>query len=223
MNLRDDLLRTLAKKEAKSLHKIEEEKKALPIESYNRHRTRRRSTIVTDVLKEVTPPKEAKDPKERKPSLVTDVIKFDQKSKERPGSLIGANVNLHGPPQPQPRPETQLQSPKSHLEGPKAPAVNQRTESPNTRIPGGRDSRFKEISKLKYTSAAKAAKMAFKEAHISMQANRRLSLQAPDHYLTMQTMVKIQGIKDNIEKEPSANTKFANWQKKFQVGLKQDT
>ena len=220
MNLRDDLLRTLAEKEAKSLHKIEEEKKALPIESYNRHRTRRRSTIVTDVLKEVTPPKEAKkEPKDRKPSLVTDVIKFDQKNKERRGSSIGA-------PQPhqQPRPETQPQSqPKGHLESPKVPAVNQRAKTPSKRIPGGRDSRFKEISKLKYTSAAKAAKMAFKEAHISMQANRRLSLQAPDHYLTMQTMVKIQGMKDNIEKEPSANTKFANWQKKFQVGLKQDT
>lgn len=178
MNLRDDLLRTLAKREAKSLHKIEEEKKALPIESYNRHRTRRRSTIVTDVLKEVTPPKEAKEePKDRKPSLVTDVIKFFQKKKERRDSLIGAPQ-----PHPQPRPETQPQS-----------------------QPGGHYSRFKEILELKYTSAAKAAKMAFKEARISMQANRRLSPQAPDHYLT------------------SANTKFANWRKKFQVGLKQDT
>ena len=233
LNLRDDLLRNLAKKEAKSLHKIEEEKKALPIESYNRHQTRRRSTIVTDVLKEVTPPMEAKkDPKDRKPSLVTDVIKFDPKNVERRGSILGLTTNLQRPPQlhpktqPKPQPQNRPQSehqPKSHLESPKAPTANQREKSPGRHIPGGRDSRYKEISKLKHTSAAKAAKMAFKEAHISMQANRRLSLRGPDHYLTMQTVVRIQGMKDGTEKKPSANTKFTNWQKKFQVGLKQNT
>lgn len=217
-NLRDDLLRFLAEKEARSLHKIEEEKKELPIESYNKHRVTRRSSLVTDVIKTVRPPKEdKKEPKQRKASLVSDVIKFVPKNASRRGSLAGSKVDLHKPPQSQP------QSERDALGMTNSPTTNQRMKDPNMRIPGGRDSRMKEISKLKYTSAARAAKMAFNEAHISMQANRRLSLQGPDHYLTLQTVVKIQGMKDNIEKDTSANTKFINWRKKFQAGLQQET
>lgn len=216
-NLRDDLLRSLAKKEARSLHKIEEEKKELPVESYNKHHTRRRSTLVTDVLQTVTPaPNEnKKETKQRKASLVSDVIKFDPKNADRRGSSAGSKANLHKPP-PQNQPQSKLQTPN-------APATSQRAKSPNKRMPGGRESRLKEVAKLKYTSAARAAKMAFNEAHISMQANRRLSLQGPDHYLTLQTVAKIQGVKNNIEKETSTNTKFINWRKKFKVGLEQNT
>ena len=204
LNLRDNLLRSLAEKEAKSLHKIEEEKQELPIESYQRRQTRRRSTIVTEVLNAVKPPKETKrDPTERKPGLVSDVIKSIPKKDERRGSLVGSMVNLHKPPVP--------------TEG------RPRANSPSKRIPDERESRFKELAKLKYTSAARAAKMAFKEAHISMEANRRLSLQAPDHYLTIQTVARIQGGKDNIDTDSSTQTKFMNWRRKFQVGLEQVT
>lgn len=200
LNLRDSLLRSLAEKEAKSLHKIEEEKQELPIESYQRRQTRRRSTIVTEVLNTVKPPKKTKrDPQERKPGLVSDVIKSIPKKDERRGSLVGSKANLHKPPVP--------------TEG----------RPPNKCIADERESRFKELAKLKYTSAARAAKMAFKEAHISMEANRRLSLQAPDHYLTIQTVARLQGGKDNIDTDSSTQTKFMNWRRKFQVGLKQVT
>lgn len=224
LNLRDDLLRNLAQKEMKqkSLDKFEEEKKALPAESYNRHKSRRRSTLVTDVLQTVTPPKEKKnEPYQRKASLVSDVIKFDPKTvAERPGSLAGSKANLLKPPQNQPETimEEGTNSPETS-ENAHEPATNQCAKSPRKRMPGGRESRFKEVDKLKYTSAARAAKLAFKEAHISMQANRRLSLQGPDHYLTMQTVVQLRG----IEKEPSTNTKFINWKKKFKVGLETNT
>ena len=220
LNLRDDLLRNLAEKEMKekSLHKFEEEKKALPAESYNRHKSRRRSTLVTDVLQTVTPPKEKKnEPYQRKASLVSDVIKFDPKTAAvRRGSLAGSKAN------PQNQPETIMEestnSPATS-ENAQEPAINQCAKSPRKRMPGGRESRFKEVDKLKYTSAARAAKLAFKEAHISMQANRRLSSQGPDHYLTMQNVVKLQG----IEKEPTTSTKFINWIKKFKVGLAKNT
>lgn len=217
LNLRDDLLRNLAQKEMKkkSLDKIEEEKKALPAASYNRHKSRRRSTLVTDVLQTVTPPKEK--PYQRKASLVSDVIKFDPKTAaERRGSLTGSKAN------PQNQPETIMEestnSPATS-ENVHEPVTNQCAKSPRKRMPGGRESRFKEVDKLKYTSAARAAKLAFKEAHISMEANRRLSFQGPDHYLTMQTVVQLKG----IEKEPSTNTKFTNWKKKFKVGLETNT
>ena len=225
-------MRSLAKKEiqAKSLHKFEEEKQAVPpIASYNRQKARRRSTLVTDIIQTVAPPKEKKTvPKERKASLVSDVIKFDPKNgANRRGSLVGSKVNLLKPPQRQPedvKPETPY-PPTTTRQAPAMtqPSTTQRAQGPSRRVPGGRESRLKELAKLKYTSAARAAKMAFNEAHISMQANRRLSLQVPDHYLTMQTVAKIQGVKDKTEHDPSTNTKFINWRKKFKVGLQTNT
>ena len=224
LNLRDDLLRDLAQKEmkSKSLHKVEEEKNALPAESFNRHKKWRRCTLVTDVLQTVTPPKEKKnEPYQRKASLVSDVIKFHPKTAaERRATLAVSKANFLKPPQNQPETmmEERTNSP-AKSQNVHEPATNQRAESPRKRMPGGRESRFKEVAKLKYTSAARAAKLAFKEAHISMQANRRLSSQRPDHYLTMQTVVQLQG----IEKEPSTNTKFIKWKKIIKVALETNT
>lgn len=239
LNLRDDLLRDLAQKEmkAKSFHKVEEEKNALPAESYNRRKNGRRYTLVTDVLQTVTPPKEKKnEPYQRKASLVSDVIKFHPKTAaerqatlavsnpktaaERRETLAVSKANLLKPPQNQPE-NTMRERTKSPAKSKNVhePATNQRAESPRKRMPGGRESRFKEVAKLKYTSAARAAKLAFKEAYISMQANRRLSLQGPDHYVTMQGVVQLQG----IEKEPSTNTKFIKWKRKFKVALETNT
>lgn len=209
MSLRDDLLRSLAQKEMKSrsYQKIDEEKRSLPEESYNKHRTRRRSTLVTDVLT-VVPSDHKPKPGERKASLVSDVIKFDPNTAERRGSLAGSQANLNKPSQ------CKIETVKTRATGGRAGG------------PDGRQSRLKEIAKLKYTSAARAAKMAFKEAHISMEANRRLSLQAPDHYVTMKCMEKMhdfQERKENIDKNTSANTKLTNWQKKFKRGLNPNT
>lgn len=207
VSLRDDLLRSLAQKEMKSrsLQKIEEEKKEQPEESYNRHQTRRRSTLVTDILTAVSPSKHT--PGDRKASLVSDVVKFDPNSAQRRGSLAGTQENLNKPP-------------PSKLEFVKP----RTTADKRARVPGGRQSRLKEIDKLKYTSAARAAKMAFQEAHISMAANRRLSLQAPDHYVTMHCVEKLHEFQDrNVKMEKNTSAKFKNWQKKFKIGLNQNT
>lgn len=207
-SLRDDLLRSLAQKEMKSrsLQKIEEEKKALPAEeAFNRQKTRRRSTLVTDVLTAAVSPSKHK-PEQRRASLVSDVIKFDPKTANRRGSLAENQENLNKP------------SPN------KLEIVKARTTDNRKRVPGGRESRLKEIAKLKYTSAARAAKMAFQEAHISMEANRRLSLQCPDHYVTIPGVEKLpdfQNRSNNVEKNASA--KFKNWQKKFKIGLNPNT
>ena len=210
MSLRHDLLRSLAQKEirSKSLQKISEEKKPPAEESYNKHRTRRRSTLVTDVITAVSPNHHEHKPGERKASLVSDVIKSDPNTAGRRGSLAGTQANSDKPT------PGKLETAKPHA---KAGPV---------RMPGGRESRIKEISKLKYTSAARAAKMAFKEAHISMQANRRLSLQGQDHYITMQCverMYELEEKKNKMDKNTSAGTKYKNWQKKFQMVLNTDS
>lgn len=208
VSLRDDLLRSLAKKEMKSrsLQKIEEEKKEQPEESYNRHQTRRRSTLVTDILTAVSPSKHT--PGERKASLVSDVVKFDPNTAQRRGSLAGYQENAGKPSAPS---KLEIVKPR-------------RTADKRARVPGGRESRLKEVGKLKYTSAARAAKMAFQEAHISMAANRRLSLQAPDHYVTMHCVEKLHEFQDrNVKMEKNTSAKFKNWQKKFKIGLNQDT
>lgn len=205
-SLRDDLLRSLAQKEMKSrsLQKIEEEKKELPEESYNRHKTRRRSTLVTDVLTAVSPSKHK--PGERKASLVTDVIKCDANTAQRRVSLAESQENVN---KPLPS-ELKIVKPRT-------------TADKRARVPGGRESRLKEIAKLKYTSAARAAKMAFHEAHISMEANRRMSLQAPDHYVTMNCVEKLHEFQDrNVKMEKNTSAKFKNWQKKFKIGLNQN-
>lgn len=211
MSLRDDLLRSLAEKEMKSrsLHKMEEEeKKELPKESYNRHHTRRRSTLVTDVLTGKSPSKHKLG--EREASLVSDVIKFVPKTAPRRGSLAATqqeeNVNKPSPGKMEFVKQKQTRD------------VGKRRQ-----MPGGPQSRLKEIAKLKYTSAARAAKMAHREAHISMTANRRLSLQAPDHYVTMRCVEQLHDFQDrNDMMERNTSAKFKNWQKKFKVGLNQN-
>ena len=74
------------------------------------------------------------------------------------------------------------------------------------------------MDKLKYTSAAKAAKMAANEARVIRDANRRHSLETPEQLQKF----KIQPAKQNVsnsEQERSFNAKFKNWQKKCQKGL----
>lgn len=210
MSLRNDLLRSLAEKEIKSrsLHTMEEEeKKELPKESYNRHHTRRRSTLVTDVLTAKSPSKHNLG--KRKASLVSDVIKFDPRTAPRRGSSAGTQQENINKPSPG----------KMEFVKQKQPTK----VSKRGHMPGGPQSRLKEIAKLKYTSAARAAKMAYQEAHISMTANRRLSLQAPDHYVTMRCVEQLNEFQDrNDMMEKNTSAKFKNWQKKFKIGLNQN-
>ncbi|XP_068716922.1 testis-specific serine/threonine-protein kinase 1-like [Montipora capricornis] len=233
MNLRDDLLRSLADKAVKSLHAIEEEKKELPIESYGRRHSRRSSTIVTDVLGSLTPTDNiAKDLSDKKTSLVADVImKFDPKKRGSTASREMTRLPKHlktgivtrSLPQIQPG---YVNAQRLKVENRSVPEKYLPLACLSRRIPGGRDSRFKEIQKLKFTSAARAAKMAFKEAQISMQANRRMSSVATDYYVTVQfhTINNTSRMQGSIEKDASANTKFFLWRKKFQeAGLNQDT
>ena len=202
-SLRDDLLRSLAQKEikSKSMHKTEGGRKAIPEEAFNRQKSRRRSSLVTDVITVAVSPSKHK-PERRRASLVSDVIKVDAKTANRRGSLARyqENVNTLIP---------------NKLEIVKAC----KTDNPES-APGGRETRMKEIAKLKYTSAARAAKMAFQEAHIAMEANRRLSVQCSAHYVTIPGVEKLpdfQNKSKNVIKNTSA--KFKNWQKKFKIGL----
>lgn len=205
-SLRDDLLRSLAQKQMKSssLHKLEEEKKPLPEEAFNRQKSRRRSTLVTDVITAALQPSKQKA-EQRRASLVSDVIKFDPKTTS---SFAAGNQENWNTSLPQ------------KLEIVKACKSDNRERM----VPGGRESRLKEIAKLKYTSAARAAKMAYREAHISMETNRRLSFQGSPHYVTIPGVEKLpdfQNRTSNIEKNTSA--KFKNWQKKFKIGLTPST
>ena len=202
-SLRDDLLRSLAQKEmrSRSMQKTEVEKKALPEESFNRQKSRRRSSLVTDVISAVVSPSKHQ-PEQRRASLVSDVTKFDAKTTNRRGSLVKYQENV-----------TTLLPNKLDI-------VKKRKSDNPERVPGGRDTRMKEIAKLKYTSAARAAKLAFKEAHISMEANRRLSIPCSAYHVTIPGVEKLpdfQNKSTNIIKNTSA--KFKNWQKKFKIGL----
>ena len=202
-SLRDDLLRSLAQKEmrTRSLQKTEEEHKAPPEESFNRQKSRRRSSLVTDVVTASTSLSQHKT-EQRKSSLVCDVIKFESKINNSGGSLVRyqANVNASIP---------------SKLEILKA-RTNEATPMPDER-----DTRMKEIAKLKHTSGAKAAKMAFQEAHLSMRANRRTSAHFPAHFSIIPGVEKLPDFHSmrvkNLGKNMSA--KFKSWQKKFKIGL----
>lgn len=203
-NLRDDLLRSLAQKEimrTRSMQKTVEEKKAPPEESFNRQKSRRRSSLVTDVVTAATPPNQHKT-EQRRSSLVCDVIKFESKVNNSGGSLVRyqANVSTSIP--------SKLEILKARTTG----------DSP---IPSNRETRMKEIAKLKYTSAAKAAKLAFQEAHLSMKTNRRLSILCPAHHSIIPGVEKLPDFYSmnmkNVDKNMSA--KFKSWQKKFKIGL----
>ncbi|XP_067044309.1 uncharacterized protein [Acropora muricata] len=228
-NLRDDLLRSLADQAVKSMHATEEDNKELPIESYGRQHSRRRSTIVTDILSTTTPTtRVANDDIDTKPSLVTDVImKFDPKKRGSRAFIFQPQLTMPGMTRSAPL----IKSGYVHKERVKIENFSlperypQITSLSGRRIPGGRDSRLKELNKLRFTSAARAAKMALKEAQICSQANRRTSVLTDDHYLTLQTRTihNKSRIQRSIDKDASANTKFAILRRKFQVGLNQDT
>lgn len=201
-NLRDDLLRSLAQKEmrSRSVQITEEEKKGPPEESFNRQKSRRRSSLVTDVITATTSLSQHKSER-RRSSLAPGVIKFDSKDTNSGGSLVRYRASLNT-------------SIPNKLEIVKA----RTTDNP---VPCGRETRMKEIAQLKYTSAARAAKMAFQEAHISMKANRRLSIQCPAHYTIIPGVEKLPDFYSmrlkNVDKNTSA--KFKSWQKKFKIGL----
>jgi len=187
---------------SRSIQKTEGEKKAPPEEAFNRQKARRRSSLVTDVITAVVSPSKHK-PEQRRASLVSDVTKFDSKTTNKRDSLVKyqQNVNTLLP--------NKLEIVKPH-----------KTDNPPKRVPGGRETRMKEIAKLKYTSAARAAKLAFQEAHISMEANRRLSVPCSAYHVTIPGVEKLpdfQNRSKNIIKNTSA--KFKNWQKKFKIGL----
>ena len=228
-NLRDDLLRSLADQAVKSMHATEEDNKELPIESYGRQHSRRRSTIVTDILSTTTPTTGiANDDIDTKPSLVTDVImKFDPKKRGSRALIFQPQLTMPGMTRSAPLIKPgYVHKQRVKIENLSLPErYPQMISLSGRRMPGGRDSRLKELNKLRFTSAARAAKMALKEAQICSQANRRTSVLTDDHYLTLQTRTihnksRMQG---SIDKDASANTKFAILRKKFQVGLNQDT
>lgn len=228
-NLRDDLLRSLADQAVKSIHAIEEDKKELPIESYGRQHSRRGSTIVTDILNTKTPTIDIpKDVTDTKRSLVSDVImKFDPKKRASTAFVFQPQLTMPGMTLSAPQIKFgYVNKERIEVKNLSSPERYQQISSfGGRRMPGGRDSRFKELNQLKFTSAARAAKMAFKEAQICMQANRKTSVLPDDYYLTLQSRKihnksKIQG---SIDKDASAHTKFLLLQKKFQVGLNQDT
>ena len=226
LNLRNDLLRSFAQRRM-SLQKIEEETKPLAGVSYNKPRPRRRSTLVTDVLTIVSNKEHEHKLEGRKSSLVSDVIKFDPRTAgshgflrgnlPTVGSQEGRRDSLEGVPQGYQGNSNKPNQPQ------KLEFVASRSKKGPKVIPDSRQARMNEISKLRYTSAARAAKMAFREAHVSMKVNRRLSLQATDHYVTMKCVERIfelQGTK--IEEDGSSLTKLKNWQKKFKMALNED-
>lgn len=228
-NLRDDLLRSLADQAVKSMHATEEDKKELPIESYGRQHSRRRSTIVTDILSTRTPTIDIEnDDIDTKPPLVTDVImKFDPKKGGSKDFIFQPQLTMPGMTRSAPLIKPgYVHKQRVKIENLSLPErYPQTTSLSGRRMPGGRDSRLQELNKLRFTSAARAAKMAFKEAQICSQANRRTSVLPDDHYLTLQTRTihnksRMQG---SIDKDASANTKFLILRKKFQVGFNQDT
>ena len=210
-----------------SLQKIEEETKPLADVSYNKPRPRRRSTLVTDVLTVVSSKEHEHKLEGRKSSLVSDVIKFDPRTAGSHGFLRGNLPTVGSQEGRRDSLEGVHEGYQGNSNKPNQPQklefVASRSKKGAKVIPDSRQARMNEISKLRYTSAARAAKMAFREAHVSMKVNRRLSLQATDHYVTMKCVERIfelQGTK--IEENYSSLTKLKNWQKKFQMALNED-
>ena len=259
-SLRDDLLRSLAQKEirSRSLQKIDEgEKKALPEESFNRQKSKRRSSLVTDIITAVVSAPSEHTPGQSRVSLVSDVIK----SASRRSSLAGSQKNWITSLHKQVESVNSCASRRSSLAGSQKnwiTSVHKQVESVNScasrrsslagsqnnwitslhkqleivkscktdsreRVgPGGRESRLKEVAQLKYTSAARAAKMAYQEAHIAMEANRGLyiAFKCAPHYSTIPGVERLSDYQHKTNSvEKNASAKFKDWQKKFKIGL----
>ena len=245
------------------MQKTEQEKKGPPDESFNRQKSRRRSSLVTDVITATSPSKHKSE--QKRASLVSDVIK----DTESGGSLLRyqANVNTSLPRNANSggslvRYQANINTSSPSITNSGGALVryqaNMNTSSPSNTNSGGslvryqanvntavpskleivkarqtgdnpmgapseRETRMKEIAKLRYTSAARAAKMAFQEAHISMAANRRVSILWPAHYSTIPGVEMLPDFSRSRNVDKNTSVKFKNWQKKFKIGLAADS
>ena len=219
------------------MQKTEEEKKAPPDESFNRQKSRRRSSLVTDVITTTSPCK-------HKPRYQANVNTSLTRNANSGGSLVRyqvsintsspsitnsggalvryqANMNTSSPSNTNSSGSlVRYQANVNTAVPSKLEIVKARKTGDNPAdVPSRREMRMKEIAKLRHTSAARAAKMAFQEANISMKANRRLSILWPAHYSTIPGVEMLPEFSRSRNVDKNTSVKFKNWQKKFKIGL----